>query len=371
MINIVVTGAEGMLGRHVSARAIATSDASLVRIGRSAFSHPTQLEEAVREADLVIHLAGMNRGPGDEIEATNGALAQFLVQAMESVGSTPHVVFANSTHRVRDTAYGRSKLVAASILGDWAERNGARFSDLVLPNVFGEGGRPHYNSVVATFCRQLAVEEHSVVESDAEIEILHAQRVAEFIVEHHVSGIASNSPIELDGSSISVSQLLSRLQLIDATYRGGVLPSLDDELDLDLFNTYRSYLYPRYYPQQMVKHVDQRGGLVEIVKGGSAGQTFVSTSHPDVTRGNHFHLRKVERFVVLQGSARVSIRNLFSRDVLHFDVTGSDPSMIDIPTLHTHSITNTGQGELLTAFWAHEVFDPDEPDTHPMNVEAT
>jgi UDP-2-acetamido-2,6-beta-L-arabino-hexul-4-ose reductase len=161
-----------------------------------------------------------------------------------------------------------------------------------------------------------------------------------------------------------VSELLEILENIAATYRHGVIPPLPDDISLDLFNTYRSYLYPSIYPAPLTKRTDARGSLVEVVKGGSGGQNFVSDSHPAIVRGNHFHLRKVERFVVLRGQATIGIRRLFDDVVIDFSVDGGTPTFVDIPTMHTHNLTNTGSTELVTLFWSNEIFDPEAPDTY-------
>jgi UDP-2-acetamido-2,6-beta-L-arabino-hexul-4-ose reductase len=167
-----------------------------------------------------------------------------------------------------------------------------------------------------------------------------------------------------------VSELLRLLQSISATYSEGIIPDLSDDLSLDLFNTYRSYLYPSIYPVPLIKRTDTRGSLVELVKGGSGGQSFISDSHPNIVRGNHYHLRKVERFVVLRGQATIGIRRLFDNVVINFPVDGETPAFVDMPTMHAHNLTNVGSTELVTMFWSHEIFNPDAPDTYAEMVSS-
>jgi UDP-2-acetamido-2,6-beta-L-arabino-hexul-4-ose reductase len=154
-------------------------------------------------------------------------------------------------------------------------------------------------------------------------------------------------------------------------YQAMVMPPLESALDVRLFNTLRSYLFPAHYPVALTLHIDARGSLFEVVKSNSGGQVFMSTTHPGITRGNHFHTRKVERFLVASGEADIRLRKLFSDEVICFKVRGDAPSYVDIPTFYTHHITNTGQSELVTLFWANEIFDSVDPDTFPERVDAT
>jgi UDP-2-acetamido-2,6-beta-L-arabino-hexul-4-ose reductase len=153
-----------------------------------------------------------------------------------------------------------------------------------------------------------------------------------------------------------------------AIYADGTLPRFETPLDLDLFNTLRAFRFPQHYPVALDWRADQRGRLFEAVKTAHGGQCFASWTHPGFVRGNHYHRRKIERFLVASGKATIRIRRLMSTEVHSFEVDGEHPVFIDMPTLHTHNITNTGSGELVTLFWSHEIFDPAAPDTYPEAV---
>jgi UDP-2-acetamido-2,6-beta-L-arabino-hexul-4-ose reductase len=365
---IGITGATGLLGWHL--RAFLRTDSSLrvLLATRSQFAVAEELDRLVSECDVLVHLAGMNRGNDHEVEATNVALAEALVAACERTGATPHVVYSNSIHSVRDDGYGRSKRCAAQQLQRWADRAGAVFTDLVLPQVFGESGRPFYNSVVSTFCYQLANGLQPEIHKDVELELLHAQKVAREILEIACRG--KGGKVRVQGLPMTVSGLLSKLILQAKQYRDQVIPDLRDDLSLDLFNTYRSYLLPQHHLVIMKVHADDRGNLFEAVKTFSGGQCFISSTRPGITRGNHYHTRKFERFLVLQGSAKIRIRRVFDSVVISFEVSGDSPQFVDMPTMHTHNITNTGDSDLITLFWAQEIFDPARPDTVPELVEG-
>lgn len=369
-MKIGITGADGLIGWHQRAYLKTVDKGHEVRLAdRSTFSQPGLLAGFVDGLDAVIHLAGMNRGDEAEIEATNSGLARDLVAACEQTGARPFVVYANSTHEDRDTAYGRGKRAAADTFRAWADRQGAGFANLILPHVFGEFGKPFYNSVVSTFCHQLARNETPQIISDGELELLHVQDVAAQCLKAIEED--RRGDIRMHGVGMKVSELLRRLTAMRDSYVSMVVPALDSALEVRLFNTLRSYLFPGHYPVALRLHSDARGSLFEVVKSDGGGQVFMSTTHPGITRGNHYHTRKIERFLVASGEAEIRLRKLFSEDVICFKVRGDAPCYVDIPTFHTHHITNTGDSELVTLFWANEIFDPENPDTFAEPVDAS
>lgn len=360
-LRIGITGSTGMMGWQLRCFLNQFKDVETPLADRATFADAGQLREFVSSADAIVHFAGQNRGDDNELAATNVSLAEQLIAACEAEKVTPHIVYSSTIHIDKDNAYGRSKKAAGDMLAAWSTRSGARLSTLVLPHVFGEGTRPFYNSVAATFAYQIAKGETPSVHSDAGLELLHAQDVAAQVL--HLIRNSKSGAIRPAGAKITVSSLLARLQQMAESYERYVVPDVRDPLDLRLFNLYRSYLFPDFYPRRLERHSDERGDLVEIVKNLNGGQAFVSTTRPGITRGNHYHYHKIERFLVVQGSARIAVRKMFDSQTHIFDVVGSEPAFIDMPPMHTHNITNTGNEDLLTMFWAHEVFDPERPDT--------
>ena len=360
-LTVGITGADGLLGWHLRCRLHAAPGLEAVPILRDDFDDPERLKTLVGSCDVMVHMAGMNRGADVDIETTNPDLARQIVKAIENSGRCEHVLYANSVQAGRPTAYGRSKQEAADILTSWADRSGAVVTDMVLPHVFGEGGRPFYNSVVSTFCHQLALGELPTVHEDAALELLHAQRVAIAVLDIIEKPKAGR--VRLVGTARTVHGLLKDLQAQAADYAGGRVPEVRDQFLLDLFNTYRSYLFPAHYPAELELRRDQRGELFEAVKSLNGGQTFLSSTLPGFTRGNHYHFRKIERFVVVQGEGLIRLRRLFTDTVVEYRVTGSSPQFVDMPTMHPHNITNVGDRRLVTMFWANEIFDPEAPDT--------
>ncbi|MBZ9753156.1 NAD-dependent epimerase/dehydratase family protein [Deinococcus sp. HMF7604] len=363
-MKVAVTGARGMLGTHLRAYLRAFDDVEVLPIDREEFAG--DLNQVLRGCDVIFHLAGMNRGDEQEVARTNVALTERLTTALEEVGSRAHVLFSSSTHVERDTPYGQSKRRSAESLGAWAGRSGGRFTNVILPGVFGEGGKPFYNSVVATFCHQLAHGEEPTA-NDSETEQIHAQEVSRRLWRLVRGG--ETGTVRVEGDRLTVRDLLETLQEMQAAYAAHVIPDISDPFRRDLFNMYRSFLYPAHYPVPLTLHTDPRGSLFEAIKSPSGGQAFMSTTHPGITRGNHFHTRKVERFLVSGGEAEIRLRHIFGDEVHTYRVSGEQPSYVDIPTLHTHNITNVGDSTLLTLFWTNELFDPNDPDQVPELVE--
>lgn len=363
---IGITGITGFLGWHLRCFLNNRNDVKILPATRETFSSPESLDQFVSSCDAIVHLAGMNRGNDEQILETNISLAQKLVDSMERTNTTPQIVFASSIHVFYKTAYGESKKRAGEIFQAWSNRTKGAFCTLIFPHLFGEGGRPFYNSALATFCHQIANKEMPTIYNDPQLELVHAQKASEIILNVIETGKRGNKRVQ--GTTLTVSTLLARLYEIAETYEDHIIPSVSDDFDKALFNTYRSYLYPSHYPQSYTFHQDHRGALFEAQKSVNGGQTFISTTKPTVTRGNHYHLHKVERFVCLQGKCKVQIRKLFSDKIDEFVMDGETPQFIDIPTMHTHNLINIGEETLLMLFWTDSIFDPTNPDTYHEEV---
>jgi UDP-2-acetamido-2,6-beta-L-arabino-hexul-4-ose reductase len=361
---VALTGAGGFLGFHVRAALRARGqNFSQVALGRGFES--TSALAAIDGAPRLIHLAGVNRGTDAEVRELNVQMADQLAAVLSRCSAPPpEVVFANSIQAGNGTTYGSAKLEAGDRLRSAAEKVGSKYVELHLPNLFGEHGKPFYNSVTATFCHLLANRERPEVKEDKPLTLLHAQEAASLLI-----GACGPETMHQKQVVRSVGELLAQLIGISDTYRNGTIPPLLSDFDRDLFNTYRSYLRPADRVFKLNRNADARGAFFEVIRAeGSSGQSSFSTTASNITRGQHFHLRKIERFSVLSGAGRISMRRLFSTDVVNFDVDGDAPVAIDMPTMWTHNITNIGTELLYTMFWSNEIFDPQAPDTIPEDV---
>ena len=328
---VVVTGAAGFMGWHTQVRLHALGGFKVIPIVREDFAEKA-LEQAVTDADVVIHLAGINRASDSELEFGNVALAQRLVEALKAAGSQASVVYADSIHTASDTPYGRGKRRAGEALQAWGVASGAKITVARLPNLFGEHGRPNYNSFVATFASRVAAGEMPEINVDHPIPLMHVQDAVAAMI---AAGAADSEGIlEPHGTSLMVSEVLTKLQMYFEVYRTGDIPALRNDMDVALFNTLRAAMFPTAYPFKPTPRTDQRGTLVESVRvHGGQGQTFVSSTLPGFVRGEHFHLRKIERFQVLSGRAVIRLRRMLTDEVIDFEVNGDEPSVVDMPTM--------------------------------------
>ena len=359
MTRFAVTGARGFLGWHLRGAVQESAiDVDAIPVGEA--FHTPQATAAVDGAARAVHIAGVNRGTDDEVAEGNVLFAEQLAAALRAADAPPPVVvFANSIQAANGSVYGEAKARAADTLARAAADIGAEFLDVKLPNLFGEHGRPFYNAVTATFSRLVASGQSPTVENDKELTLLHAQNAVDLL-----TGAVPLSGLEELQRAETVSGILGRLQGYAELYRRGEIPSVADDFDRDLFNTYRSYTFPAQSPIDLTRHADARGSFFEIIRShGGPGQSSFSTTVPGVTRGDHFHRRKIERFTVLQGRARISLRRLYSEEVVSFEVSGEAPGAVDMPTLWAHNITNIGDDVLYTSFWTNDIFDPANPDT--------
>jgi len=363
-LKVGITGQNGFIGYHVVQQLrLSPEKYEIIPFEKDCFNDPAGLQQFVKNCDAVIHLAAMNRGDEKEVYATNISLVKKLILAMEASGAAPHILFSSSTQETRGNLYGNSKKEGSGLFAAWAEKNHAIFSHFVIPNVFGPFSRPYYNTVVATFCHQLTHNETPRVDVDAAMNLIYVGDLAKEFVSHindDVSSLISPKPV----TEISVSGLLAKLKEFKAWYyEKGMIPSLPTRFDVNLFNTFRSFandIMP-IYPEL---HTDPRGTFVEIMKEMTGGQTSFSTTVPGITRGNHYHLRKIERFCVVKGKALIRTRRVGTDIVNEYEVSGDKPACIDMLIYYTHNIKNIGDEDLLTIFWINELFDPNDSDTY-------
>ncbi len=371
-----ITGQNGFLGSHLFNFLGLQDNIELVPFDKSYFSGQKLLQDFVAQCQVIVHLAAVNRHSDlDELYQINVSLVNELIVACETSGSKPHIIFSSSTQELLDNHYGKSKVEGGRLFSAWAKRAQSRVTLLTIPNIFGPFGKPYYNSVVATFCHKLTHNEEPTIVEDKEINLIYVNDLIRSI-HQVVSDSSKKEPVQRVVSlsisftkTIRVSELLKTLKDFRAGYlENGVIPNLDDSFQRDLFNTFRCYVYHNHYPVKFKKNTDQRGCFVEIARVQSAGQTSFSTTFPGITRGNHFHTRKVERFAVIKGRARIELRKLNTDELITYELDGENPSYVDMPIWHTHNITNIGNDELITLFWINEPYDAADPDTYLLTV---
>lgn len=366
MKRVLVTGAAGFIGRNLVTHLERRDDLEIFEFDID--NDDTQLDEWLAKADLVYHLAGINR-PKDveEFETGNAGFTSSICEILRGHGRAPKVVMISSIQAELDNPYGVSKRHAEAALEQFAHDTGAPVSIHRLKNVFGKWCRPNYNSVTATFCHNIANDlPISISDPANEVDLVYIDDVVECLVAELAGSSGSDSvfaPDTMPSCRVTLGDLAGRIQAFHEMRTSLVTPDFSVRFNQCLYATYLSYTPPRAQEYGLDIRTDDRGSLAEFIKSRHFGQIFVSTTHPGVTRGNHYHHTKTEKFLVLSGEALIRMRHIKSDQVEEFHVCGEDYRVVDIPPGHTHLIKNVGQTEMITLFWASEVFDPDRPDT--------
>lgn len=350
----------------------------MVDFKRSFFEDAEKLGDFVASCDTIVHLAAMNRHEdANVIYETNIGLVKRLIEACESRNVAPHIIFSSSSQESKDNLYGKSKKEGKLLFTGWSKRSTAQFSSLTIPNVFGPFGKPNYNSVVATFCHKVAHDEEATIINDGEVGLIYINELVAVFIDVIFQNIQGD---KIDNHSYEVnippnhfkkvSELLRLLKQYRKDYmNGGIFPSLEDPFEKALFNTFRCYVPEDHYPVKFTKHTDPRGSFVEIARTQTSGQFSFSTTVPGITRGNHFHTRKAERFAVIRGKAKIQLRRIGTDKVINYILDGNEPAYVDMPIWYTHNIINIGDEELITLFWINEPYNPEDADTYFEDVE--
>ena len=372
-IKIGITGQPGFVGTHLYNYLGLHEGVERVPFKDEFFDSKKALRDFVKQCDAIVHLAAMNRHPDPQvIYDTNILLVKKLINACEATGSTPHILFSSSTQEEKDNLYGKSKYEGRKLLESWAMKNNAHFTGFIIPNVFGPFGKPYYNSFIATFCYQLTHDEQPKIDVDGSVKLIYVGELVREIYDHIVlmskeeKGLTIVDEVIIEHTSErKVSETLALLNSFKQNYlEKGIIPDLDNAFEGNLFNTFVTYIdFEKFFPFYLKQHADNRGSFVEVVKLNSGGQVSFSTTVPGITRGNHFHTRKAERFAVIKGKARIEFRRIGTDKILSFELDGNNPSFVDMPVWYTHNITNIGDEELYTIFWISEQFNAEDSDT--------
>ena len=372
MKKIGITGQNGFVGSYLyNFLGLYPDKYQRIKFQKSFFECNDKLDDFVKECDIIVHLAAMNRHKDPEvIYNCNLSLVKKLIGSLERTESKAHVLFSSSSQEDKDNLYGRSKKEGRKLFAAWAQKSEGKFTGMIIPNVFGPFGKSEYNSFIATFCHKLTHGETPVVDNDGEVNLIYVEELVKEII-NLFNGSEAHDLIHISYTSVSkVSEVLGKLENYKQLYfDNGQIPELNSSFDLNLFNTFRSYLdFRNHYPQKFKQHKDSRGAFVEVIRLGIGGQCSFSTTVSGITRGNHYHTRKIERFAVIKGKALIQLRKIDTDEILDFYLDGNEPAYVDIPIWYTHNITNIGEEELLTLFWINEAFNPENADTYFLEV---
>ena len=380
-MKVLITGSKGFIGRNLTVHLQRREDVQI--LGYDIDNTEDELEAYLNEADFVIHLAGVNRPKNEEEFFTgNAGLTSHICHRLARRADPPPILLSSSIQAVLDNPYGRSKRLAEQTLIEYAETAGARAIIYRLKNVFGKWSRPNYNTVVATFCYNIAHDLPITISDPArELELVHIDDV----VRHFISEL--DEPWEpgvvwrdaTPAHRVTLGRLAEIIRSFRAMRDTLQTPDFGDPLVYKLYGMYLTYLDEDDFAYDLKRRCDDRGCLAEFIKSRHFGQVFVSRTKPGVTRGNHFHHAKAEKFLVLEGEAIIRFRKIQNAggpegqkgrrpEVIEYRVSGEDFRVLDIPPGYTHNIENIGDAELITLFWASEIFDPEKPDTYYEEV---
>jgi UDP-2-acetamido-2,6-beta-L-arabino-hexul-4-ose reductase len=368
-MRVLITGASGFVGKNLQLHLAEHSSIEVLCFTRE--NTQADLLQLVAQADLVIHLAGVNR-PQDpaEFKKGNADLTQVLCDALQELGKVIPVVYSSSIQAVADNPYGASKRAAEDVLLAFAKKSGAPVFIYRLANVFGKWARPNYNSAVATFCHNISQGlPIQINDPNAQINLVYIDDVVKSFLQvmdgqHTQTGFIDIAP----QYQISVGDLAEQLQAFKGSRDSLVTENVGTGLTRALYSTYVSYLRPEQFSYQVPKYGDERGVFSEMLKTKDAGQFSFFTAHPGITRGGHYHHSKSEKFLVIKGQACFRFRHMMTGEFYELRTNGEQPEIVETVTGWTHDITNVGDDEMIVMLWANEIFDRENPDTFARPV---
>jgi UDP-2-acetamido-2,6-beta-L-arabino-hexul-4-ose reductase len=362
-MRVLVTGSGGFVGKNLVSR-LTEQKHEVLHFTRDTAQEA--LPALVAQAEAIIHLAGENR-PQDEaaFELVNGGLTQLLCDAVQASGRPVPLILASSAQAALDNPYGRSKLSGERAVAELAAATGSSVLVYRLPGVFGKWCRPHYNSVVATFCHNVARGlPIQIADPDKELSLVYVDD----LIDEFMRAISAMQPGLACGEvapvyTITLGALAAQIEAFRESRSTLVTERVGCGMTRALYSTYVSFLPPEHFAYEIPRYGDQRGVFVEMLKTPDSGQFSFFTAHPGVTRGEHYHHSKTEKFLVIKGSARFGFRNLVSGERTEVNVEGEELRIVDTIPGWVHDITNVGTGEMIVLLWANEIFDRQRPDT--------
>ena len=378
-MKVLVTGAKGFVGRNLvsqlrniqsgKAKNYALSGNELIIFEYDVDSAPSELDDYCRQADFILNLAGVNR-PLDQSEFMKGnfGFASVLLASLKRHGNTCPIMISSSTQAALDNPYGASKRAGEQLLLEYSRETGAKVLIYRFPNVFGKWCRPNYNSAVATFCHNIThgldiqVNDRSVVMNLVYIDDVVNELIAALTGDENRVGEYCAVPTV---HTITLGEIVDLLYTFQSSRVNLTVPNVGNAFEKKLYSTYLSYLPTNQFSYPLKMNVDERGSFTEIIRTLDRGQVSVNISKPHITKGNHWHHTKNEKFVVVSGQGVIRFRKMDEPDaeVIEYLVSGSKIEVVDIPIGYTHNIENLGDTDMVTFMWCNECFDPQNPDT--------
>lgn len=370
MIKILVTGSKGFVGKNLIAELRNRNYTDIFEYSRD--TDPILLDEYCKNADFVFHLAGVNR-PNDpsEFMDENYGFTSTLLESLKKYQNNCPVMLSSSIQSKLENPYGISKKAGEDLLFQHSIQTGAKALVYRFPNVFGKWCKPNYNSVVATFCHNIANDlPINVNDPNVKMSLVYIDDV----VEELINALNGNENIIDDFCKVPVVHTIALGEIVELIYSFKVsreersVPIMSNLFVKKLYSTYLSYLPEDKFSYDLKMNVDDRGSFTEFIKTPERGQVSINISKPGITKGNHWHHTKNEKFLVVSGHGVIRFRKIDSNEVIEYYVSGYKMEVVDIPTGYTHNIENLGDTDMVTIMWANELFDPEKPDTYYLEV---
>src|SRR6056297_28317 len=365
-MKILVTGAKGFIGKNLIAELRNRKYEDVFEYDRD--TDPSLLDEFCKEADFVFHLAGVNR-PKEQSEFMEGnfGFTSDLLNSLKQHNNTCPVMISSSIQAELDNPYGESKKAGEDLLFSYSEETGSKVLVYRFPNVFGKWCRPNYNSAVATFCNNVA---HDLPIQVNDPSVVMTLVYIDDVVNELINALEGNENRVESFCEVPVTHSQNLGEITDLVYsfkqsrEEKSVANIADEFTKKLYSTYLSYLPENRFSYDLKMNVDQRGSFTEFIRTPERGQVSVSISKPGITKDNHWHHTKNEKFLGVSGKGVIRFRKIDSNEVLEYFVSGEKMEVVDIPTGYTHNIENLGDRDMVTIMWANEPFNPEKPDTY-------
>lgn len=369
-MKVLVTGSSGFMGKNLIERLGRIDDVEIITFDKN--DAPESLEEKVSGSDFVFHLAGINRPEkAEEFYEGNRDLTQQIVDTAQRNNKKIPILISSSTQVGRDNDYGKSKKEAEEILTNYAEKEGTVSYIYRLPNVFGKWSRPNYNTVIATWCYNITRDLHVQINDESvELNLVYIDDVVEHFV-RHLDENGREGAVYGEVSPVykkTLGEIKSLLEAFKESRETLIIPRVGRGFERDLYATYLSFLPVDKFSYELKGYEDERGTFYEFVKTLDSGQFSISTTAPGITRGNHYHNTKNEKFLVIKGEASIKHRQIHGDEVIEYIVSDKKMEVVEMIPGYTHDITNTGDSEMVLLLWANEAFDREKPDTYFLKV---
>jgi len=369
-MRILVTGAMGFIGRNLICELENRGYEDIYKFDID--MDINQLKEYTKDCDFVFHLAGINRPDNVEEFAGNYVATDELLQCLKKNKNKASILITSSIQAKLDNPYGKSKKEAEKALFNYGKEFGVKTYIYRLPNVFGKWCRPNYNSVVASFCHNVARGlDIQVNDVGTVLKLVYIDDVvSEFIAALEQKGNQIGNYYEVPTvHTTTLGKIVDLLYFFKESRNSLEVPNMMNIFEKKLYSTYLSYLPDDQFSYPLTMNTDKRGSFTELIKTSDRGQFSVNISKPGITKGNHWHNTKTEKFIVVSGEALIQFRKIGSKEIIEYNMSGTKLEVVDIPTGYTHNIINQGETDLITFMWANEVFDSENPDTYFLEVD--